>query len=767
MYKKLAAFVYTSDCEEGNKKALENISKQTEEGTIDPELALMVGLPDAIHVGKSLKCSFANWYILLKGQRSNLAILRTLRDNSDPETRKLFRKLLKDSEAVRNKDRMAVDPILDLTAESFIHALQNVELIVHTLVPERFKFTEDNKVGAYPHPVAIANAGGGILFMLDFAPLNSQGKLVKLQLHNPVRATVVREKLSNAKSLCASNGFVFVCTADGIVVVEHTSKAALQVQSLRKPELIAELPNREINVTGTVNELKATLKTEVGKLKAKYSSEHKQTDVLQLNEDISSFDSVCSASDEILFVSSSAEQKIYQILIQKDGVGLVGSVTQLLTYPANVAKITSTTTFNGNLFFSSEGTQGGLFQVNLDSKVVTCLVKTSPHCEVHGIAPYNRGIAFSDPKTRQVKQCTCSTGVSILAGTGKEGTGKGNAKFASFMQPSGLCSELECNLILCDSQLGEVSIITGLEGTGEFLSSIGKMYRSFGIHKKHTSLVPLPADKYEANLKSVADYIKSSVDEVKEVSGKNTTNGPNGTVSSKTASSVQMVSDGVHKLNNNIQLVNGDLSVDLECCMTGQVESLHSTHHHKHEAGAHVIDYARGFGNTAKEGVKRTTLWAAHYFTNKKSYYPVPSNSIRFWDIPFLPPLPAVHMNDEDQEYMREWARNNGKSVRQRTVRQETTKYKAGTLPLNMYESKQPVGGKIQFETPPANELNANHVDNNSSENQDENHFQEYSEESDSSDSEIGDDDESESAFSFLRTTRSGRSITINRGLFQ
>lgn len=66
---KLAAFVYTSDCEEGNKKALKNINKQIREETIEPELALMVGLPDAIHVGKSLKCSFANWYILLKGQR--------------------------------------------------------------------------------------------------------------------------------------------------------------------------------------------------------------------------------------------------------------------------------------------------------------------------------------------------------------------------------------------------------------------------------------------------------------------------------------------------------------------------------------------------------------------------------------------------------------------------------------------------------------------------------------------------------------------------
>ena len=82
--------------------------------------------------------------------------------------------------------------------------------------------------------------------------------------------------------------------------------------------------------------------------------------------------------------------------------------------------------------------------------------------------------------------------------------------------------------MLCDSQLGEVSIITGLQGAAEFLSAVGKMYRSFGIHKKHSSLVPLLADKYGANIKSVADYIKSSVDDVKGITGKNTINGPDG-----------------------------------------------------------------------------------------------------------------------------------------------------------------------------------------------------------------------------------------------
>ena len=220
------------------------------------------------------------------------------------------------------------------------------------------------------------------------------------------------------------------------------------------------------------------------------------------------------------------ERKVYQVLIQKDGVGLVGSVTQLFSYPDNADKVTSMITSNGNLYFSSEGPQGGLFQANLDSKEITCLVRASPHCEVHGIAPFKQGIAFSDPKTHQVKHYTCSAGVSILAGNGKEGTGKGSAKFASFMQPAGICSELDCNLMLCDSQLGEVSIITGLQGAAEFLSAVGKMYRCFGIHKKHSSLVPLPTDKNESNIKLVADYIKSSGDEVKGITGKNTTNGP-------------------------------------------------------------------------------------------------------------------------------------------------------------------------------------------------------------------------------------------------
>ena len=53
-------------------------------------------------------------------------------------------------------------------------------------------------------------------------------------------------------------------------------------------------------------------------------------------------------------------------------------------------------------------------------------------------------------------------------------------------------------------------------------------------------------------------------------------------------------------------------------------------------------------------------------------------------------------MSSADQDLMRNWA-NQGTCVRQRTVRQETTKYKAGTLPLNMYQTDVHRGERLEF----------------------------------------------------------------------
>ena len=57
--------------------------------------------------------------------------------------------------------------------------------------------------------------------------------------------------------------------------------------------------------------------------------------------------------------------------------------------------------------------------------------------------------------------------------------------------------------------------------------------------------------------------------------------------------------------------------------------------------------------------------------------------------------LPVI--SSADQDLMRKLANTHGKCVRQRTVRQETTKYKAGTLPLNMYQTAFHWGERLEF----------------------------------------------------------------------
>ena len=67
-------------------------------------VSLLVGLPDVVYLGKSLKCSWANWFIDLESAKSNLVLIRTLRDCGGPDIRKELRILLT-LECVRNKDR--------------------------------------------------------------------------------------------------------------------------------------------------------------------------------------------------------------------------------------------------------------------------------------------------------------------------------------------------------------------------------------------------------------------------------------------------------------------------------------------------------------------------------------------------------------------------------------------------------------------------------------------------------------------------------------
>ena len=117
------------------------------------------------------------------------------------------------------------------------------------------------------------------------------------------------------------------------------------------------------------------------------------------------------------------------------------------------------------------------------------------------------------------------------------------------------------------------------------------------------------------------------------------------------------------------------------------------------------MQYARNLANTVYESIKRVVPWSVYYFTHDKSYYPVLRQSTPLNAIPKLEHLKARReLNRQEKDLIIEWATNNGKVARQRSVRQETTMFKAGTLPLNMYRTSDYPRNKVSFSHNPLEE---------------------------------------------------------------
>ena len=111
-----------------------------------------------------------------------------------------------------------------------------------------------------------------------------------------------------------------------------------------------------------------------------------------------------------------------------------------------------------------------------------------------------------------------------------------------------------------------------------------------------------------------------------------------------------------------------------------------------------VLQYSMDFGTIVKESLKRISKWAAKYFTHSSSYYPVPETHVNFKDLTYIAPSPSVNMTSENQQLMKEWMEP-FRPVRQRTVRGETTKDKAGALPLSAYTKSQRQSAAIVFDS--------------------------------------------------------------------
>ena len=696
----LAILALSSDCEEGNKKAMELLEQRQKDGSVDPQMEFCVYLPDAVHVGKSCKCSFSNWFCLLDGSRVSLAVVHTLREDSDPSIKAQLRKLLA-KEDVQNKDRMAIEPIIRLTSPDVSKVLSATkQKVVHTLIPDKFRPIDSNKVGLYPHPISICLGPKGKFFFLDYAPLKKETKLCLADLHNPVRVSVLKSGLCDAKGMAylVSKGIALVAERGKkvVTVVEVEQKLALKPSLLKtKKSLQDVLHSRGMSQDGTIPDLRRRLQASLAETRKDYETSRKSFSAINMDKEVNP-DRICAASDEIIAMASDSKSCLYLVELTLDGVGVTGVVKEFCPYPDDCMSVHDMYISNGTLFLSHNL---GITKISLETREHSVLLSNStPSCmDVQGIAPFgDQGeTVFADMGSRQIKMVLTNGNVQVVAGLGGEGNSDGTR--ALFSQPMGICVENKRNIFVTDAQVGAIKLITDIRCAVKFLENLGKLYQAFSVHQKHKRLHTTSLQEAEEKVQSAFGYFQGTIQSVQTLLGTNKqTNGPEGTISTKSVKSVKMISQGLTRLTQNINEINSEQKANPEALLTVKVENLHAVSHFKHPT-CMQLHYARDFGSTALESAKRMTRWSAFYFTHPTSYYPVPSSQIQLKDFPKMKQQNHPYMHPNDQDLMRKWANDHGKCVRQRTVRQETTKFKAGTLPLNMYETPVHRGERLNF----------------------------------------------------------------------
>lgn len=148
-------------------KALSKCFIRKKSSTIDLELAVLSVLPDWTHVGKSIKAAFANWWLKSKGKHVNLALIRTLQNRSDQETKNIFRKLTPKNYHVKNKDRQDPSSVLTLSRTKLTYELKVCGYVCYTIIPELDKYSPDNQRGMYPSPISVAIPSFGWIAFLS------------------------------------------------------------------------------------------------------------------------------------------------------------------------------------------------------------------------------------------------------------------------------------------------------------------------------------------------------------------------------------------------------------------------------------------------------------------------------------------------------------------------------------------------------------------------------------------------------------------------
>ena len=616
--------VWTADCEENNKQAMVKLIEMKEKGTNSAELQLLVPLPEATHVAKCLKGSFANWFLFKAGERFNLSNLRVLYNDPDPALRKKMRAVTTLS-AVRNRDRMSGPDLLIINRESVRGVLHEAKLTVQMLIPEPFRLYKGNATGVLSHTTGLCIAPEGKLLICD----HSKSRLFQGRLHYPVDVSELSSNLKNPNGVAFLNGVAYVADTGNSRVAFLIQKPGvlfrpnnMKVDDLKQQLEERGIQSRNLNKKDLVKRMNEWIKNE----QRRNNIDVNNLSSLPLNVTNITPLALCGSGDDLMFLSDLQSNTIKQVTIENNGAILKGTVVTVMSLEQGALPYGISVSGN-KLYIADSRDKGGLIQFDLSNGNSNVVVENlSTECQrIHSVAVTIGGdVVFTDRDAKKIKKF-CNGTVTEIAGSGSDLSQDGSSKSASFLQPTAICIEGN-TMYVCDTAVGRVCVISPTSSLSSYLEQNDVICKTFGIHLRGTPPEVVNITQALDKLRGVSSWLNSWERQTRESLGRTgAVEGPQGIASSKSISSVNIITNSLQTLKETVEYVNSGYLANLRLTslLTLVVEHLFSKMRSRNPTPT-VLEYSYLFGPTMKENVKQLTKCGFHYFTSRSSFYELP-----------------------------------------------------------------------------------------------------------------------------------------------
>ena len=678
---KAAVICVTQDSESRNSGAQKEL--MTDLLGDDTQVNKVCAVPDGVHVAKRKRQSFCNWFLLVNGYRINLVQLRELRN--DPLLSSTLAPLLPLS-AVRNRDRQDVESILQISNKKVTAVLDKVKAVTHTVVPEKYRVTEDNKRGVLRKPIGVCRGPMGHIFVSDF----EHGKVVKIRAnHYPANVSVEMDSLKFPVGVAMYEDVLYCAESgrDAIAFKDLTGETVIDVQRMSVSKIKEKLSSigewrREDNKKNK-KDLQTKLSTIV-KNRQELEREAKESTV-KTDQPIIQPAALCFNEKGDFFVST-FKGFVHVLHLHSNMVTIKGKVIKSIQVHCNF--LYGLSTLGAKVYASAYDKEGGIFEVDFSEEKVSKVYENQGAVfeRVHSLTKYScNEIAVSDASACTVKIiCPSTKEIRSVIGSGR-GTRDGSA--GQFSQPTGISFDGK-TLFVVDTSTSSVKMVSNASALQTYLQHLELFSLTFEIHEKKEKPFHCCLDEAVERLETVYDFDNNCVKDVQLTRGSTkTTQGPQGTVSSIVLEDEKRLIDSLKHINNFLQGFDPQVraSFRIKSLLTLVVENTFAEMRSGYTDMPMQLEFDYRFSRCLKERLKRQCLTPYAYFTSPGSFYPHFKTHVQYSDLPRLHPPKAVKLTSDQIHAMRFWRVTYGQSVPQKTVRNMTTKDNPGTLPVNLY----------------------------------------------------------------------------------